>query len=117
LKEGIYLRDIDELIYKLEIDWRIRDGKNISEVYGIESEFIIRGIIIEAMSNAGYSKGSIAHVLYETIDVIDNNPAKKFTAINNEFIRQKYKIRSKDKLIDRILKKLCFRRNLINIAE
>ena len=52
---------------------------------------MVLGIIVKAMLSAGCRKGSIAHVMNEAIDAIDELSVKEFQDINNDYLTQKYK--------------------------
>lgn len=94
---GVTLLDkIDEQKYKFELDRRIQKGEKFIDIYGLSADRIIQGIIIEAMTSAGYRRGRIAHVLCEAADAIEELPAKDFDEILVDFICKRYKKSKRD---------------------
>ena len=72
-------------------EMKVISGGSLRDVYGIGCERMVLGIIVEAMLSAGCRKGSIAHVMNEAIDAIDELSVKEFQDINNDYLTQKYK--------------------------
>lgn len=76
---------------EIERDRKIWSGHSLKDVYGVGCERMVLGIIVEAMLSAGYRKGSIAHVMNEAVDVIDELSAKELQKINNDYLTKEYK--------------------------